>query len=300
VAPADGARNDGVVIDAIRSRTRRPELFDPSEAPFWDDPYISGELLKTHLDDAQEAASRPATVVQATVERLVRDGVVGPGTRVLDLGCGPGRYAELLASVGAQVTGVDISARSIEYARESAALRGLDIEYRRQDFCTLDDVEAFDVVLQVYGELSTFADPVRDRLLAGIHRALVPGGWLVFDVSTPAHRVRVGQRNGWFVNEGGLWREGPHLVLADGFAYPDDVWCDQFVVAAGDGVTAYRMWFHDYTPQTLTPVLERAGFAVQEMREALDGGPFGGGEWLGVLARAMSLGPDGDVGQAPR
>ena len=277
------------MIHDIGARTRKPALFEPSEAPFWDDPHISRELLRCHLDDTQEAASRPATAIRAIVDRLVSGGVVGAGTRVLDLGCGPGRYAEALASAGAPVTGVDFSARSIAYARESAARQGLDIEYRLQDFRTLDEVEAFDVVMQVYGELSTFGNPVRDQILADIRRALVPGGWLVFDASTPAHRARVGRRNGWSVAEGGLWRAGPHLVLSDAFEYPDDVWCDQYVVADDDGVTAYRMWFHDYWPQTLSPVLGRAGFAVEEFRDGLDGGPFCGGEWLGVLARATPL-----------
>lgn len=275
-----------VRIEDLRARARRPALFQPSDAPFWEDPYISGELLRTHLDDTVEGASRPFGTIVATVNRLVAEGVITPSTRVLDLGCGPGRYAELLASVGCHVTGVDFSPRSIAYARERAAQRGLDIEYRLQDFRTLDDVAAFDVVLQVYGELSTFSNPVRDALLATIHRALVPRGWLVFDVSTPLHRARVGQHHDWSVHPGGFWREGAHLLLSDGFGYPDDVWCDQFIVAGDDGVTAYRMWFHDYEPETIRPVLERAGFVVEQMWEALEGGPFDGGEWLGVLARA--------------
>jgi SAM-dependent methyltransferase len=272
-------------MEDIRVRARRPEPFEPSEAPFWDDPYISGELLRAHLDDADEWASRPYSTIVATIDRLVRDGIVSPGTRVLDLGCGPGRYAEVLASVGCHVTGVDMSPRSIAYARERAAQRRLDIEYRLQDVRTLDDVAGYDVVLQVYGELSTFSDPVRDALLATIRRALVPGAWLVFDVSTPVHRARVGAHHDWSVHAGGFWRGESHLVLADGFPYADDVWCDQYVVATDDSVTAYRMWFHDYVPATITPVLERAGFEVREMWEALEGGPFDGGEWLGVLAQ---------------
>lgn len=279
--------HDREVIDDLVARARRPDPFEPSDAPFWDDPHISTHLLRAHLDDTVEEASRPAETIHATVDRLVRDGVVGPGTRVLDLGCGPGRYAELLASAGCRVTGVDLSARSIDYARRRAVELGLDIDYRVQDFQTLDDVAAFDVALQVYGEVSTFSDDARDRLLATIRRALVVDGVLVFDLSTPAHRRRVGQRRGWSVHKEGFWRPGPHLVLVDGFAYPDDVWCDQYVVATDEDVSVYRMWFHDYLPATITPVLERAGFAVEHTWAGLEGGPYDGGEWLGVLARPV-------------
>jgi SAM-dependent methyltransferase len=278
-----------VRIHDLQLRARRPEPFQPSEAPFWDDPHISTYLLAAHLDDDVEEATRPVLAIRATVDRLVREGIVGPGTRVLDLGCGPGRYAELLASVGCYVTGVDFSTRSIAYARARAAERGLDIDYREQDFHMLDDVAAFDVVLQVYGELSTFADDVRDALLATLRRAVVPGGLLIFDVSTPAHRRRVGQRHEWTVHDAGFWRPEPHLILADGFAYPGDVWCNQYLVATDGDATAYRMWFHDYVPETITPVLERAGFVVEETWDALDGAGCGHpGEWLAVLARATS------------
>jgi SAM-dependent methyltransferase len=276
-----------VRLSDLEARAGRPEPFEPSEAPFWDDPHISTGLLAAHLDDDVEEATRPIAAIRATVDRLVREGIVGPGTRVLDLGCGPGRYAELLASVGCYVTGVDLSTRSIAYARARAAERGLDIDYRVQDFHTLDDVAAFDVVLQVYGELSTFSDDVRDALLVTLRRALVPGGLLVFDVSTPAHRRRVGQLHEWTVHDAGFWRSEPHLILADGFPYPGDVWCNQYLIATDGDVTAYRMWFHDYVPETITPVLEAAGFVVEKTWDVFGGaGSAHLGEWLGVLARA--------------
>src|SRR3954468_16794200 len=56
-----------------------------------------------------------------------------PGERVLDLGCGSGRVAELLAASGATVVGIDLAPGLIETAKERAAERGLEIEYRVGD-----------------------------------------------------------------------------------------------------------------------------------------------------------------------
>jgi SAM-dependent methyltransferase len=275
----------GTIGEIIRL-DRAPALFQPGDAPFWDDPHISEGLLRAHLDEATDAASRPSAEIDGAIAWLSGLGLLGPGVRVLDLGCGPGLYAERMAKAGCAVTGVDLSARSIAYARDLAAAANLPITYRREDFLQLDETAAYDVVMQVYGELSTFADGMRDDLLARIHRALVPGGVFIFDVSTPHLRRRAGTRREWSSATDGFWRPHPHLVLQAGYSFADDVWCDQYLVVDDTGVTAYRMWFRDYVLETLALVLERAGFAVERTAGSLTGGPYGDtSDWLAVIAR---------------
>lgn len=302
-APPGGARPHalpGADVQALLARaiaaTRPPAPFEPSDAPFWDDPHIAVSLLAAHLDDAVAAASRPAGELDRAVAALAARGLAGPGVRVLDLGCGPGLVAARLARLGCRVTGVDVSASSLAYARREAEREGLAIDYRRVDFLELTDVGRYDVVLQSYGELSTFAPDVRDDLLARVRRALVPGGAFVFDASRPRLHPPTGRR--WEASSGGFWRPGPHLVLEERFVTPADdgtqVACDQYVVVDGgsegdDGgrVTTYRMWFHDHTPASLVAVVEAAGLAVTEVSGSLAGDPVtDDGEWLAVVARA--------------
>ena len=275
------------MIERIERAARRPLPFEASQAPFWDDPYIAEQLLAAHLDETTEAASRPAAAIDRCVAFLLERGLAGPGRRVLDLGCGPGLYAHRLAAAGCQVTGLDLSAGSIAYARSRAAEAGLAIDYRVQDFCTLDAVGVYDLVLQAYGELNTFADPVRDDLLRRIRAALRPGGALVVDVTTPAaHRRTVPSRR-IELSGSGFWRPSPHLVLTDTYTYPGDVACEQYVVADDHaGVVTYRMWFHDYTPDTVAPVLRVAGLVVEETWASLTGEPYDAdADWFAVLAR---------------
>lgn len=270
---------------------RPPQPFEPSDAPFWDDPHIAAGLLAAHLDDAVEAASRPGPTIDSAVAWLAEGGLAGPGVRVLDLGCGPGLYAERLARLGCRVTGVDLSRSSLAHAREAAEREGLAIDYRRADFRELADVGRYDVVLQSFGEMSTFAPDVRDDLLARVRRALVPGGAFVFDVSRPVLHPPTGRT--WEASDGGFWRPGPHLVLSERFVDPGDdgtqVACDQHVVVdagADGGVTTYRMWFHDHTPASLVAVLALEGFVVEDVRGSLAGEPVTeDGAWLAVVAR---------------
>ena len=76
---------------------------------------------------------------------------VRPGTSVLDVGCGVGRWCRELARRGARVTGVDFSPTMIAEARRRAAARGVLARCRFlvQDLAQLDAGEKFDLVLGV-------------------------------------------------------------------------------------------------------------------------------------------------------
>lgn len=89
---------------------------------------------------------------------------VGPGTRVLDVGCGVGRWSRLLASRGAFVTGVDLSPTMIEQSKRRAAEDGLAsrCKFLVQDSALLDAGEGFDLVLGVT-VLQHILDPIALR-----------------------------------------------------------------------------------------------------------------------------------------
>ena len=76
---------------------------------------------------------------------------VRPGTRVLDVGCGVGRWSCRLAARGATVTGVDLSPTMIAEARRRAAAQGVAARCRflAQDLAALEVEGRFDLILGV-------------------------------------------------------------------------------------------------------------------------------------------------------
>ena len=78
-------------FSSILTGTSKPSLFEPGEPCFWgDDPHISKSMLKAHLDQAHDGASRKIIEIDKTVHHLISSGFLKTGDRVLDLGCGPG------------------------------------------------------------------------------------------------------------------------------------------------------------------------------------------------------------------
>ena len=55
------------------------------------------------------------------------------GGSVLDLACGPGRHAAVLAKRGFRVTGVDLSPSLLRRARDRARAEGVDVEWVQED-----------------------------------------------------------------------------------------------------------------------------------------------------------------------
>lgn len=99
------------------------------------------------------------------------------GGRVLDLAMGEGRNAVFLAAEGFEVTGIERSPTAIAKAQALAAECGVNIEVIEADLERFElSREKFEVVLCLY-----YLDR---KLFSAIARALVPGGWVIFETYT--------------------------------------------------------------------------------------------------------------------
>jgi len=96
--------------------------------------------------------------------------------RLFDCGCGTGEHSLLAASLGADVTGVDLSATAIAKARRKAEERGLSVRFEVGNALELPAPEvAFDVLIDS-GVFHSFDDTDRLRYVASLRRQLRIGG----------------------------------------------------------------------------------------------------------------------------
>jgi SAM-dependent methyltransferase len=275
-----------IILEQLIKLQQKPLPFTAGESLFWDDPHISTHMLAAHLDPAFEAASRSPGIIDRSVHWMIGTLPLKTGDSVLDLGCGPGLYASRLARAGLRVTGVDYSRRSIQYAVQYASENHLEITYRYENYLDLHDEDQYNAALLIYGDFCPLSPEQRSRLLRKVYRALKPHGKFVLDVSTRVHRRKHGSRNGWRALETGFWKPGPHLLLEEGFDYPEQsIWLDQAVTIEADGkITVYRNWFQDYAPETIRAELEQNHFVVEGLWGDLTGSPLTPeSEWIGVV-----------------
>ena len=123
----------------------------------------------------------------ADMERFYVETAGGPGRRVLELGCGSGRFTVPLAESGADVTAIDISPTMLDRARQALAHKNLTANLARLDMRDFAFDQPFDAILIAANSLlhlhslDDFA-----RALTAIRRHLVPGGVFAFDIFVPS------------------------------------------------------------------------------------------------------------------
>ena len=179
----------------------------------WDDDHISRHLLTMHLDGENDVASRNKATIRNTVA-WIESQFNGSQNNILDLGCGPGLYCELLAEHGNNVVGVDYSKRSIAYAKEQAAQKHLHIEYLCENYLDLSFRNRFNLVIMIYCNFCVLIPRDRDRLLQMISRALKPGGLFIFDaLNENAPGVMEIPGKSFEIAESGFWKDEPYLAL---------------------------------------------------------------------------------------
>ena len=124
---------------------------------------------------------------EAFIRRLAGTLRTPPPAAALDVACGTGRHAVVLADLGYDVLGIDLSAPSIA----EAALRGRpNLSFQVLDMRAIGWRERFDVAVNLFTSFGYFGDEDDERqVVAGIERALRPGGELVIDFLNAARTV---------------------------------------------------------------------------------------------------------------
>lgn len=184
----------------------------------WDEPAFSQRMLREHLSQKHDAASRRFEIIDQHVAWIHHELLNEKPSHVLDLGCGPGFYVSRLARLGHTCTGVDFSPASIDYAQKQDLENHTGATYIRHDLRTLDYGSGYDLVMLIYGEFNTFRKPDARTILKKAHQALKNDGRLLIELNSYSCLHGFGlTAPAWHSSQGGLFSDQPYLFLEESF-----------------------------------------------------------------------------------
>ena len=256
------------MIDKLFHLLQKPALWQRSTEPFWDDEHISRGMLEAHLNPDWDAASRLHILIDRSVEWL--SSVITAGSKVLDIGCGPGLYAKRLSDISYSMTGMDYSKRSIAYAKSQDS----KTEYIHKNYLELDYNGIFDAVILIYCDYAALTPDERKILVSKVNKALKPGGLFIFDVFTEKHFSKKSNKTSWALCEnGGFWSAEPYICLEATYLYEHNtVAGEQIIIVTNNEVKSYLLWDTAYTVEKLTD--EVSAFKVKGVFGDVCGSPY--------------------------
>ncbi len=244
------------MINELFKLVGKPKEIKRSQEEFWNDPYVSKQMLKAHLNPNIDAASRNHKTIEESVNWI--DLNIKKESKILDLGCGPGLYATKLAERGHKIVGVDLSSNSIEYAKKINQTKGYDINYINKNYLGIDYSQEFDVVILIYRDFSALLETERDKLLELVYKALKPGGKFIFDVSRIKEIDEKELTKDWALQQDSFWSEKKHLVLEDAHYYQErSIILKQYIVIEENSIVEYRVVYKLYSVDELTKLLKK-------------------------------------------
>jgi SAM-dependent methyltransferase len=272
-------------MEALKDALKRPEIWKQSTSKFWDDEYISLQMLNSHLDPEIEAASRTREQIEAETNFIINYTDMNGNKRVVDLGCGPGLYAREFAKTGARITGIDYSERSINYAFENVKSTYKNTDFINMNYLDLDYNESFDIATLIFYDFCVLSTKDQNRLLANIHRALKSNGIFIFDVVTENRKTSEATSILVF-DKGGFWSPEPYIEILKTSIY-EEAEGMQYTIIAEDGTTrVIRLYHRLFGLEAITSLLNDNHFEVERIYKNLQGEPLGeDSETFGIIAK---------------
>jgi len=265
------------MFEELEKINARPELFEfYTASDLWTDEHTSEQMLTFHLNEDIDVSSRNAEFINRSVEWITSHFNVGAGTKIADFGCGPGLYALRLAQRQADVTGIDFSKRSIQYAQEVATREGLSIHYVNQNYLEFETDDRFHLILMIMCDFCALSTTQRKHMLNKFHTILESGGSVLLDVYSLTafeQREETAKYEADLLN--GFWSPNKYYGFLNTFKYErEKVVLDKYTLIEAARTRTVYNWLQYFSPEALEREFVECGFTGERLYSNVAGSPF--------------------------
>ncbi|HSJ54284.1 MAG TPA: class I SAM-dependent methyltransferase [Anaerolineae bacterium] len=210
------------------------------------------------------------------------------GARILDLACGQGRHAVILARLGYSVAGLDRSAALLSRAQEAARGVASEVAWVLGDMRSLPFGPEFDACLSLFSSFGYFEDEAEnEEVLHQVCGVLRPGGALFLDLSNHERLHQQPCPTTW-------QRHGAAIVLEE--TRFDPATCRStttFTWLEGGQADSITHSVRHYTAPEVAGMLRRAGMEPVALYGDMDGSAFAAGSKRLIVVARKGGGDDG-------
>jgi 2-polyprenyl-3-methyl-5-hydroxy-6-metoxy-1,4-benzoquinol methylase len=265
------------MFNNLKAINERPKPFQHyTAAELWTNEHTSKKMIEYHLNEEIDVSSRNASFINRSTSRIIKKFNLNYKSNVLDFGCGPGLYTNRFAERGINVTGVDFSKRSIEYATQIALSKNLKVNYINKNYLDYETQDRFDLITMIMCDFCALSPEQRGIMLNKFKELLKPSGNVLLDVySLKSYNQREEIATYEFNHLNNFWSPEDYYCFVNTFKYCDEkIILDKYTIIEKAQTRVVYNWLQYYSIETLRREFEDKGFEVLELYSDVCGLPY--------------------------
>jgi len=261
-------------LEGINTKPQPFQYYTADE--LWTDEHSSKKMLEYHLDENINASSRSKKFIEHSVDWIVTNFGIDNTSSICDFGCGPGLYATHFAEKGANVTAIDFSKRSIEYAMNIAKEKGIEIDYVNLNYLLYETDKRFDLITMIMCDYCTLSPEQREKLLLKFYNLLKSNGSVLLDVYTlEAYKTRE-EKSTYKVNMlNSFWSPKKYYGFLNTFKYEEQkVVLDKFTIVEENRNRVVYNWLQYFSVESFKVEIEKNKFIIKNLYSDVSGSQY--------------------------
>jgi len=261
-------------LKEINSRPSPFQFYTADE--LWTNEHTSKQMLEYHINEAIDVSSRNKAFIKRSVEWIVSHFGVNSKTEIADFGCGPGLYSSRLAEQSAVVTGIDFSKNSLNYAKQTADKKGLNINYVHANYLDFETPDSFDLIIMIMCDFCALSPEQRNNMLSKFSSLLKPDGSVLLDVYSLNSFNQKKESTIYELNQlNGFWSPDDYYCFVNAFKYDEEkVVLNKYTIIEDSRKRIVYNWLQYFSPESLRKEFEENGFKIDEYYSDVAGKVF--------------------------
>lgn len=275
-------------LENINTKPKPFEFYTANQ--LWTDEHISKKMLEFHLDKDVDVSSRNEKFIELSVNWITSYFDLDNNFSICDFGCGPGLYTSRFAEKGAKVTGIDFSRRSIEYAKNVAKQKCLEIDYVNQNYLSYETDKRFDLITMIMCDYCALSPEQREKLLKIFYKILKPGGSILLDAYTLESYKKREEHSLYETNLlNGFWSDEKYCGFLNIYKYEEEkVVLDKYTIIEKDRIRFIYNWLQYFSEESIKKEFDRNNFIIENIFSDVAGSNYNlNGDEIAIVAKKV-------------